>query len=112
LQQLAAECVENGLFSEIGTIHRMSQGGESTGFSAKTRTGYPEWGSGGRWFESSRPDIARARQDFEFWRASSFRLETALQETLQETRHFSVDFETARHQSIASFEAGQITIHA
>jgi hypothetical protein len=39
-------------------------------------------------------------------------LETALQETLQETHHFSVDFETARRQANASFEAGQITNHA
>ena len=58
------------------------------------------------------PRHRKARQDFEFWRVFFFVLETALQETLQETHHFSVDFETARHQSIASFEAGQITIHA
>jgi hypothetical protein len=41
LQQVAAASVENVLFSAIGAIRRMPQGGESTGFSAKARTGSP-----------------------------------------------------------------------
>src|SRR5262245_37805083 len=38
------------------------------------------------------PRHHKTRQDFEFWRVFLFVLETALQETLQETRHFSVNF--------------------
>ena len=58
------------------------------------------------------PRHCKTRQELKFWRVFFFVLETALQETLQETHHFSVDFETARHQATASFEAGQNTIHS
>src|SRR5262249_16823765 len=38
------------------------------------------------------PRHHKTRQDFEFWRVFLFVLETALQETLQETHHFSANF--------------------
>src|SRR6516165_9980457 len=38
------------------------------------------------------PRHHKTRQGFNFWRVFLFVLETALQETLQETRHFSANF--------------------
>src|SRR5262245_23776196 len=39
--------------------------------------GLLKWGSGGRWFESSRPDIHKACCNSKLWQVSFFRLETA-----------------------------------
>ena len=48
----------------------------------------PEWGSGGRWFESSRPDIRKGCHNNRLWQPFTLPLYWIvgkMQETLQET---------------------------
>src|SRR5215475_12852818 len=59
---------------ELPAIHRSDRKWEDEkvkGFPHSGLASLPEWGSGGRWFESSRPDIARPAVDKKLRRALS-----------------------------------------
>ena len=60
LHGIARKSMEKAVLDGKPRIGRETQALRPTGFAVFSGIRSPEWGSGGRWFESSRPDNARA----------------------------------------------------